>query len=71
MIEAFIFFVVMYLLTLLPAMCFIKHDEPNLSWKESFNELHAIPVILVPILNTVIMVVYVIVNIVDRCKSDL
>ena len=71
MIEAFIFFVVMYLLTLLSSMCFIKHDEPNLSWKDSFKELQDIPVILVPILNTVIMVVYVIVNIVDRCKSDL
>lgn len=71
MIEAFIFFVIMYLLTLLSAMCFIKHDEPNLNWKESFNELQDIPVIFVPILNTVIMVAYVIVNIVERCKFDL
>jgi hypothetical protein len=71
MIETFILVVIMYLLTLLLSMCFIKHDEPNLSWKESFNELQDIPVIFVPILNTVIMVAYVIVNIIVKCKSDL
>lgn len=70
MIETFILLVVMYLLTLLLVMCLIKHDTPSLSWKESFQELKDIPVIFIPILNTVIIVVYVITEVIERCKSD-
>lgn len=70
MIETFVLLVVMYLLTLLLVMCLIKHDTPELSWKESFQELKDIPVIFIPILNTVIVVVYVIVGVIEKCKSD-
>lgn len=70
MIKIFILLVVMYLLTLLLVMCLIKHDTPSLSWKESFQELKDIPVIFIPILNTVIIVVYVIAEVIERCKSD-
>lgn len=71
MIETFILLVVMYLLTLVLVMCLIKHDTPSLNWKESFQELKDIPVIFVPILNTIIVVVYVIAEIIEKCKSDL
>lgn len=70
MIETFILLVVMYLLTLLLVMCLIKHETPSLSWKESFQELKDIPVIFIPILNTVIIVVYVIAEVIERCKLD-
>lgn len=70
MIETFILLIVMYLLTLLLLMCLIKHDTPSLSWKESFQELKDIPVIFIPILNTVIIVVYIISEIIEKCKSD-
>lgn len=71
MIETFILFAIMYLLTLLSAMCFIKHETPSLNWKESFRELKGIPVIFVPILNTIIIVVYVIGEVTEKCMSDL
>lgn len=71
MIETFILLVVMYLLTLVLVMCLLKHDTPELSWKESFQELKEIPVILVPILNTIVIIVYVIAEIIEKCKSDL
>lgn len=66
----FILLVVMYLLTLLLVMCLIKHDTPRLSWKDSFQELKELPVIFVPILNTTIVIVYIIAEIIEKCKSD-
>jgi hypothetical protein len=51
-------------------MCFIKHETPSLSWKELFQELEDIPVIFVPILNTIIIVVYVIAEVIEKCRSD-
>lgn len=70
MIETFILLVVMYLLTLLLVMCLIKHDTPSLSWKESFQELKDIPVTFVPILNTIVIVVYIIAEVIEKCRSD-
>lgn len=68
MIKTFILLVVMYLLTLLLVMCLIKHDAPSLSWKKSFQELKDIPVIFIPILNTVVVVMYVITEAIEKCE---
>ena len=71
MLKLFLIAVAIYIVTIFVTLLLLRNESPGYNLKQLWRELQEVPVLYVPMLNTIIVLTYIVVEAIEKiCKRD-